>query len=222
MSTEGFSPLNKITPLKNYSDISEDLSKNIYYGIDYLCDFNSCENIKDLFPKIYAEIKIEAKEELEKRKKEDLEYYEKYKNKYSYLNENYKKKIENKKYEDPSKWRIIYKITEKIKVKNYFSDNEDNEDNRRFFEYSKDYKQDFFPIEIKNYSKIYRIQSYDKWNKKENYAEFNAEKQEIIIKENNIEITTFSIKDINDKLIKKFSKNDNIDLKKQDLTFEIE
>ena len=169
-----------------------------------------------------------------KNKKEQIERYNKFKDKkecdYSKTKYGYyetdncfnKKALEdekNKKYEEPKAWTIKSKITEKIKVKNYFYENEDN---RRFFEYSKNYKEDFFPIKIKWYSKIYRIANYDKWNKQENYAEFNAEKWEIIIKEHNKEITKFSIKEINDELIKKFSKNDNRDLKKADLTFEIE
>jgi c-di-AMP phosphodiesterase-like protein len=48
---------NNIVPLKQYSDISRKLSKDIYSGIDHLCDFNSCKSIKELFPKIYSEIK---------------------------------------------------------------------------------------------------------------------------------------------------------------------
>jgi hypothetical protein len=89
----------KIIPLKKYSDISGDLSKNIYSGIDYLCDFNSCENIKELFPKIYAEILKEDKIEWEKRNEKDLEYYEKNHDKYDYLDEDYKKDLENRKYD---------------------------------------------------------------------------------------------------------------------------
>ena len=210
---------NKITPLKNYSDISEDLSKNIYSWIDYLCDFNSCNNIKELFPKIYIEIEEESKKEWKEKIKRDLEYYEENKDKYDYLDEKHKKRIENRKYEVPRSWTIKTKITDKIKVKNYFYENEDN---RKFFEYSKDYNQDFFPIDTKGYSKMYRIINYSKWNKQENYAEFDAEKWEIIIKENNIEIDRFSLKEINEKLIKKFGKNDKRNLKKEDLTFELE
>jgi hypothetical protein len=82
-------------------------------------NFDNCEDIKNLFPKIYSEIKIEDEIEWEKRRKKDLEYYEKNKGKYSYLDEEYKKNLENRKYEGPSKWTIVYKITEKIKVKKF-------------------------------------------------------------------------------------------------------
>lgn len=43
----------KIVPLKNYSDIDKDLSNEIYNWIDYLCDLNSCNSIKKLFPEQY-------------------------------------------------------------------------------------------------------------------------------------------------------------------------
>jgi len=43
----------KITPLKEYSDIDKKLSKEIYSWIRYLCDFDDCNSIKNLFPKKY-------------------------------------------------------------------------------------------------------------------------------------------------------------------------
>ncbi len=39
----------KIVPLEKYSDIDIELWKSIYSGIDYLCDFDNCEKIKELF-----------------------------------------------------------------------------------------------------------------------------------------------------------------------------
>ncbi len=220
MSTEGFNPLNKkIIPLKKYSDISQELSKNIYGWIDYLCDFDNCEDIKQLFPKIYADILSEDKKEWEKNNKRDLKHYEENKDRLAFLNEEYRLDIENRKYSEPNKWKIVKEITDKIKVKNYFSKNKDN---RKIFEYSKDYQQDFFPIDTKGYSKMYRMATFDKWEKRKNYAEYNMEKQEIIIKENDKEIAKFSTQDLTKELIKKFWKWDWDKLNKQDLTFELE
>lgn len=39
----------KIIPLNSYEDIDNELSKNIYSGIEYLCNYDNCEKIKELF-----------------------------------------------------------------------------------------------------------------------------------------------------------------------------
>jgi hypothetical protein len=46
-----------------------------------LCDFDNCENIKELFPKIYNDIYLEEKKEWEERIKTDLKELEKNKDK---------------------------------------------------------------------------------------------------------------------------------------------
>ncbi len=216
----------KIVGLNNYSDISEDLSKNIYSGINYLCDFHNCESIKKLFSVIYQDIYDKDKANWEKYREENIKRYKdaiiKYKDSDLQRVENNEKILKRtlkEKYEWPSKWEITQWIIEKIKVKNYFSKSDDN---RKYFEYNKDYKDDFFPINTKWYSKIYRIQTYNQWGEVKNYAEYNMKNQEIIIRENDIEIIKFSTKEISKKLIEKFSKNDNNDLKKQELIFELE
>lgn len=43
----------KIIPLKSYKDIDESLWKEIYNGIYYLCDFDDCKKIKELFKDFY-------------------------------------------------------------------------------------------------------------------------------------------------------------------------
>jgi Domain of unknown function (DUF4153) len=40
---------NTITPLKSKDDIPQSLSAEIYSGIQYLCDFKNCDDIKTLF-----------------------------------------------------------------------------------------------------------------------------------------------------------------------------
>jgi len=183
----------KITPLKNYSDIDKDLSKDIYSGIDFLCDFNNCEKIKKIFPEIYSKIIEEDKKEWEKNNKKE-------------------------KYEEPRKWTIVNKITEKIKVKSsYYGSSEE----QKYFEYTKDYKQDFFPIELNWYSKIYRIKNYNKFEESKNFAEINWKTSEIIIKQDWIEIEKINISEISKKLLKKHWKENASNLKKEDLTFEI-
>ncbi len=229
MSIEGFSPL-KITPLKKYSDISEDLSKNIYSWIDYLCDFDSCSNIKELFPEIYKEILKEDKAEWEKNNKEEIKRLEKnkdneecnYNKKYYFAKNCYDKKrikeLKEKKYKEPRKWQIVNKITEKIKVKSYFT----TRDDKVFFEYSKNYKDDFFPLDIKKYSKIYRVQNYDKWENKENYWIYDISSQTIKITQNKKIIIEISTKELEKKLLEKFWKNNKNNINKNDLIFELE
>jgi hypothetical protein len=77
-------------------------------------------------------------------------------------------------------------------------------------------------MDIKNYSKMYKILRHSQWHQGKSYAEVLVEAEEIIIKENNVEIKIISIKDINKKLIEKFSKNEKFKLDKQDLIFELE
>ena len=185
--------LNLIIPLKNYSDIDKNLSKDIYSGISFLCDFDSCNKIKNLFPEIYSEIVEEDKKEWEENNKKE-------------------------KYEEPRKWQIVRKITEKIKVKSYFYNYNEKQ---KYFEYSKNYNQDFFPIELKWYSKIYRIQNHNRFEESKTFAEINWKTNEIVIKQDWIEIEKINISEICKKLLKKYWKENNSKLDKQDLTFEI-
>ncbi len=223
---------NKITPLKNYSDISEDLSKNIYSWIDYLCDFNNCKSIKELFPQIYSEILKEDKAQWKKNQKIQIENIKYFKNKKECKHSKYwytigfdcfdKKRLEilkKEKYTWPNKWEIIQWITEKIKVKKYFLNNESN---RKFFKYSKDFSKNIFPLEIKWYSTIYRISKYNKWNKKSSYAEFNLNKEIIEITQDWKIISVINTKEISKKLLEEFWKNNKRNLNIKDLTFELE
>ena len=221
----------EIIPLKNYSDISKDLSKNIYSGIDYICDFDNCNKIKELFPRIYSEIEKNNKLEWEKNHKEEIERLLKKKNnkiceynKYWYapnsncFNKTWLEKLKKEKYEWVDKWTIIDKITEKIKVKKYFNKFEEN---RKYFEYSKEYTQDFFPINIEWYSKMYNIKNLNKFEKNKDFAEFNSDTNEIIITLDWNKKEKINISEISKKLIEKFWKNTKRNLDKKDLIFEI-
>ncbi|MDD2487297.1 MAG: DUF4153 domain-containing protein [Candidatus Gracilibacteria bacterium] len=87
----GISIGGKIIPLKDYEDIKSDLSNDIYSGISYLCEINSCRSIKKLFPEQYAKIE-------QKSKIETAEYKRNY---------------------PTNNWEIVRVITEEIKVKAY-------------------------------------------------------------------------------------------------------
>lgn len=47
---------NTITPLDKIDDITPELSGEIYDGIRYICDFNNCSEIKQIFPNIYKNL----------------------------------------------------------------------------------------------------------------------------------------------------------------------
>lgn len=46
----------EIISLEKYENINPELSGEIYAGIDYICGFDNCNKIKQLFPDIYADI----------------------------------------------------------------------------------------------------------------------------------------------------------------------
>lgn len=101
----------KIIPLKKYTDIDKDLSNQIYDGIDYVCDFNSCEKIKELFPIIYSDFLTKDRANFDARKWK-YEYYS---------------KDDTRKYSEPSRWEIVSHITEKIKVQRTYGWNYDRD-----------------------------------------------------------------------------------------------
>jgi hypothetical protein len=49
-----------IVPLESIKSIDPELSNQIYDGIDYLCDYDSCEAVKELFPKIYKVLLVQS------------------------------------------------------------------------------------------------------------------------------------------------------------------
>ena len=219
----------KIVPLKSYNDIEQNLSKNIYSEINYLCNYNNCEKVKKLFPKIYSEIEKKDREQwkkdIQKQIEEILKNKDKkeckYKKYYRYIhndcfNKKYLEELKKKKYKGPNIWEIKNWITKRIKVKNYFYNNKTN----NYWSYSINYEQNFFPIDIKWYSKIYNINNFNDITK--NYVNFNSDtnKLEVInkwkIKEK------IDISNVIQKLITKFGKQDKKNINKNDLIFNIE
>jgi len=94
-----------ITPLGKVSDIDETLSSQIYDGIDYICSFDNCNNIKDLFPSQYWELLEKDKQDYENRQW----IYE------------YKGRSSHDTYTQPNKWEIVNYITGAIKVQRSYN-----------------------------------------------------------------------------------------------------
>lgn len=152
----------EITPLNDYNDISKDLSKNIYSWIDYLCDFENCKEIKKLFYMEYRYLLEEDKKQWEEDIQKDLKKYKNEINIYKDSNEELFNEAQegleytlNRKYSEPTKWEIVKHITEKIKVKRYFS--KYDEENIR---YSLKNYDDIFPLNTTWYSKIIKLDTY--------------------------------------------------------------
>ena len=231
--------LDLIVPLKNYSDISKDLSKNIYSGIDYICDFDNCNKIKDLFPKIYWEILEKDKKQWEKNIQEQINKILKNKDKKeckynkNWFKKNYNticfdkkrlEKLKNKKYNWPSKWEIVSKITKKIKVENYFKywlfDNQIPKINI-FWSYDV-----LFPLEIDWYKKVFKVWTNDRVNyweenvKNKIYWKIDILKQKLYIYENTKLTKTIDLKNVFDEIKNRYNKKYNSkNWAQKDLTF---
>lgn len=86
-----------IVPLQNNADISRELSTDIYSEIDYICGFDDCDTIKELFPDQYILSDTNARKEWEQYTYEGKEPYK-----------------------EPSKYQIVAAVTQYIKVQQYW------------------------------------------------------------------------------------------------------
>lgn len=169
----------KIIPLKEYSDITPELSKEIYNWIDYLCDYNDCKTIITLFNNIYfQEIK---------------------------LNNGI----------TPSKWEIVPKITEQIKVKSYFDDNYNSPNIYLYI----DSKEWIFPLDINWYSKIFKINSYF-WDENLEVVKY-TDKNTLEIKENGALIDELDLSEVTKKLSEVYNKTKNNTISKENMIYEL-
>ncbi len=187
----------EIIPLKNYEDINSNLSKDIYSEISYLCSYNSCKSIKVLFSKQYAKLEQEHKKNLENNNIKNSGYT------YNKLNN----------------WEIINSITEEIKVKSYFEEIDDS--NKEVLFFILDSKDNIFPIDTIWYSKILRISNYDYSEAEPEYAQINISKLTLEIPKNWQVYDTLNIKEVENKLLDLYKNTKQLNLKKEDLTFEL-
>lgn len=176
----------EIIPLKEKTDITENLSKEIYSWIKYLCDYNNCESIKTLFSKIYNEAEKKHKEDFKENMVED-----------STMINSWKSINRNKKYTPLNNREIVNEITTKIKV-TYYSYQDNNPETIYF---SNAYS--VFPIDTKWYSKIMRLDSNSVIN-------INNAEIELII--NSQYFDYIDIKEIKDKILIYHQKTKNTSL----------
>lgn len=199
----------EILPQNSYNDIDDDLSKNIYSWINYLCDFNNCDIIKELFPEQYKEIEEKHKKDFERNKTEDLEQNKD--------NEKYIENVENRVYNSPWKWEIVSEIAKIIKVKSYF----DNMSERKYININIEWRNDIFPLDVNWYSKIYRISGWKSYDNNE-YARINIEDWLLEIIKESKEIEKIDINSIIDEIYKSYLEVWNTELEEEKLVFEKE
>ena len=225
----------EIVPLQDYSDISQDLSINIYSWIDYLCDFDNCNSIKELFPKIYIEVLEEDEKQWEDNRQDDIKRMEAMTRftQYSTIEDNARRVEERKTevYSWPNKWTIVSKITEKIKVKNYFPDYKNDIPPTLFF-WVKWTNNTLYPIQFEGYDFMTSIISKNSWELQDweldyMYWEVDTEIQNFSLKIWKKILETVSLKDMHDKLIilnkeKQQDQSYNWIYSKDELTFVIE
>ena len=186
----------KIIPLQNKNEISQELSKNIYSGIDYLCDFDNCEKIKELFPEIYQKTLWEhlSQQEQNKQNNPDYKYYN----------------------PEPSSWDIVNDITEEIKVQSYYSQR-NFESQSRFYIHTND---NIFPLETTWIQTVYQINSYSSQNQS-TISDFDRETGMMKISNNNRVITNIDYKKIKENILKKVLEKQTEELNIWELQFEI-
>jgi hypothetical protein len=215
-----------ITPLENFENIEKQLSTNIYSGIEYLCDFNNCNTIKNLFPLIYKNIEEKDKIEWTKNREDNINRYKKAIIEYAEIdkervksNEKILERTLNEKYQWVNKWKIVTEITKKIKVQKYNS-NLDNNFITRSIYINIDRNNWVFPIETQGYSKILKLESNDNVGENE-YWKVNILKQQIEIIKDWKTIETINIKNELNEILTKYENFQETIFSKEDLNFEI-
>lgn len=191
----------KIVPLNNYNDIDKELSKNIASGIEYICDFNDCDTLSEIFPEQYSEIYNKWKEEFDKLKSEGTSYYK------------------DKEYEGPSEWQVTDKIKEKIKVRRY-SSNSESEDPTIYIR--SNYKESFYPLDVSGYSNLIELRNVGYEDTEELYAKIDLKNWFVELVEKDFTLSKIDISEVISKIQKKYIAEGTSELDKKDLVYEIE
>ena len=196
----------EIVPLKSYSDIDKDLSKQIASGIDYICDFDSCNKIITLFPDQYKKLEEKNRKDFENRKKDDLKVYSD--------NEAMIKNIESRIYNKPSNWEITDYITSEIKVQTYYSDYEISNINFRLARWN-----NVFPLDINWYNKILNFSDYYEEWEDTLYTKVDIKNKKIEIFKGEKIIDTINLEPFIKWLTEIYKKDSNVLLTKEQLSY---
>lgn len=124
----------KIVPLQNKKDISRELSNDIASGIDYLCNFDNCQFIKDTFPEQYSALLEKSKKEWER-------------------NASTVKGYESQEYTEPTRWTIVSDISDAIGVERTYGYNEDTIP--KYLQFNN--YQDQYPLTVTGYDRVVSV-----------------------------------------------------------------
>jgi hypothetical protein len=126
----------KIVPLASERDISKELSTEIAGGIEYLCSFDNCARIKNIFPEQTARAEVKAREEWEKWNKDNT----------------------GSTYEGASYWDIQSAITSELKVQRYpFDDTKREFTEQEYLSYNVDYNKGQYPLDVRGYDTLLQV-----------------------------------------------------------------
>jgi len=199
----------KIVPLKTVWDISRDLSKEIYEGIDYICGFDDCVRIKERFAEQYKKIEADSRAEFVRNHEQEI------KNATTEETKNYALK---QTYTGPYKWEIVRKLAEILKVETYYGDKYEEV---AMITFSQMNDVRVFPLDIRGYTKIYQIDSYYKAGaiSIKQIVSYNQDTQNLEILENNKVVDAIPVGDYFKKLVEKYSTSRETQLPSQDMVF---
>jgi len=158
-----------IIVLEKYQDISGELSGEIYSGINYLCDFHGCDTLDKYFKVEIDEIKKEHKKEFEENKKKELERAEKK----NTQDKKYIKSIKERECPKISKWTLISQLTEKVKVEEYYWDDE-NDEKSEYFSFRNNNHYSNVSVDVSDYDYFSQI-FYEKINEEDIFFKNNKE-----------------------------------------------
>lgn len=128
----------KIVPLLSERDISKELSTDIASGIEYLCQFDDCKRIKEIFPDQVAHIEKTSKEDWEKWNKENTGTI----------------------YPGVYYWELQSGIARELKVNQYRYDEENRDFPEQEYLYYNVTNQGWqYPMEISWYNKIIQVKA---------------------------------------------------------------
>ncbi|MBW7954934.1 DUF4153 domain-containing protein [Candidatus Gracilibacteria bacterium] len=179
----------KIKPLSKYEDIDIELSREIYNGIEYTCNFNDCGEIKTIFKDLYDQYLIKYKKDFIKNNKISL----------------------NSKEIIPPKWGFITFLGDTLKVRSYepISPEESG-----FLYITLIGSDDFFPLDLKNYTKIYKIGNYDDKGIK-------IDKKILKIMSGSELVDEINLEEVLTKIDKTYKDTKNTEFEKDNLTFDV-
>lgn len=137
----------KIVPLANVDDIPHELSNEVAAGIEYLCDFDNCAGIKELFPEQTAKIAEKSEKDWKSWNTQTGAVYS-----------------------GVSRWEISPGIKEAIKVQRYYGKAYGTEEEPYFYYnvMSKTYPYPT-PLDIRGYTKLVTVYGIDQWSPAPDY-----------------------------------------------------